>query len=583
MARQIGRRSSVGRSLEVALGVIAAVGLLVGGIEIAMFVHAAVGPVWLLALFPIMGIVYLAAGLAAWWRRPSNHIGPLMTLTAAGWFVAALANATVPILAALGTVVATVPLALIVWLLHAFPSGRLRSTVSRATVATGLLVATVLQAPLYLFDPTASPDGILALNDDPALLTAGVWIQRAAGLVVMLVTGAVLVDRIRRAPPSHRRVLTPLYAYGTAAVLAVPITGSLLPPLGLSVEVLVTAQIVVLTGVPIAFAVGMLRGGFARTGEVEELGAWLASATPGMGLVQALRRTLGDDSLQLVYWSPQHEGFVGSDGTPIEPPDGGRATVEVTLGGQRIGAIIYDAALIEDPELVRAAGQVAAIAIDHERLTADLRAHRVALESSRARIVEAGDRERRRIAQDLHDGLQVDLVLLAIEAQELANRPGLPAAAAAEAGQLRVGIDLAATELRELVHAVMPAGLVERGLTAAIEDLVDRMPIPTKLALVKMERPLPPPVESTAYFVVAEALANAVKHAGANALAVSLEHAPDRLLIGVTDDGVGGASSGDGAGLRGLADRVDALGGRLTVDSPPGHGTHLLAELPCES
>ncbi len=196
--------------------------------------------------------------------------------------------------------------------------------------------------------------------------------------------------------------------------------------------------------------------------------------------------------------------------------------------------------------------------------------------------MEAGDGERRRIAQNLHDGLQVELVLLALEAQEL-RQAGSAADLDLAARHLRNGIDDAATHLRELVHAVMPAGLIERGLTAAVEDLVDRMPLPTDLIVVGVEEPLPPTVASTAYFVVAEALANAVKHAGAGTLSVRLERTGSRLVIEVADDGSGGAAAGTGAGLRGLLDRVDVLGGELAIDSPHGHGTRLTAELPCGS
>jgi signal transduction histidine kinase len=380
-------------------------------------------------------------------------------------------------------------------------------------------------------------------------------------------------------------VLLPLYACGIVAVLAVPLLPTVVQPaLDLSIEATFLAQAVILAGVPLAFLLALLRGGFARTGEVEELGAWLGEAEAARGpLVHALRRTLGDDSLRLVYWSANHNEFVDVDGTPVPLHADRDAAVDVRLGSRRIGAIVYDATVIEDAELVRAAGRVAAIAVDHERLTADLRANQAALQESRARLVEAGDQERRSIARNLHDGLQVDLVLLALEAQELTHHDGLPSELVSEITRLRAGIDAAARELRELVHAVMPAGLVERGLTAAVEDLVDRMPIWTRLDLVDMDGPLPKSVESTAYFVVAEALANAVKHADASALSVLLEQASTRLVIDVADNGVGGASSGRGSGLRGLADRVDVLGGSLTIDSPPGHGTHLVAELPCES
>jgi signal transduction histidine kinase len=218
--------------------------------------------------------------------------------------------------------------------------------------------------------------------------------------------------------------------------------------------------------------------------------------------------------------------------------------------------------------------------VERERLTAELLASQEALQESRARLVEAADRERRRIAQDLHDGLQPTLVLLALDAQRLAFQPGTPAATAADATKLRERIDAAAGELRELVHAIMPAPLIELGLAAAARDLADRMPVPVDLDL-RLDGALPRPIATTAYFVLAEGLANALRHAMPTSVAVRLSSHAALLTVEVTDDGVGGAAPGSGLGLRGLIDRVEAVGGRLVVDSPAGHGTRITAQLPC--
>ena len=560
-------------------------GVVIAAVEIALF-WPLEGPVWLYSLFSLTGLVYLAAGLAAWWRRPSNHIGAIIVLSGGVWLAAALVNTDVTVLVAVGLILATVPLAVAVWLLHAFPSGRLRSNVSVATVVAAFVVTLGLRTPQYLFAPASSGD-VLSIADRPDLVTLGLYLQRIAGSAVMLVTAVVLFARLRQSAPQQRRVLAPLYAYGIVAVLVVPLGPLFIEPVfNLSSLVVTVGQLVLLAGVPVSFVLAMLRGGFARTGEVAELGAWLGgTASDRMPLVNALRRTLGDETLVVVYWAPERRRFVDALGQSISlpvPGDTGRGIVEITLGDRLIGALVYDRAMNEDPELVQSAGRVAAIAIDNERLTAELIANQAALRLSRARIVEAGDRERRRIAQNLHDGIQVELVLLAIGAQEL-RHAGSAADLDVAATQLRNGIDDAANHLRELVHAVMPAGLIERGLTAAVEDLVDRMPLPTNLVVVDVEEPLSPTVGSTAYFVVAEALANAVKHAGATMLSVRLERTESQLLIEVADDGVGGAASGAGTGLRGLLDRVDVLGGQLAIDSPLGHGTHLVAELPCGS
>lgn len=221
--------------------------------------------------------------------------------------------------------------------------------------------------------------------------------------------------------------------------------------------------------------------------------------------------------------------------------------------------------------------------MDHGRLTAELLASREQLMESRARLVEASDRERRRIAQNLHDGLQMKLVLVAMEAQQLGSRPGASEEVATAPTTLRSRIDGAAAELRQLVHDVMPAPLIERGLGAATQDLVDRLPLPTQLSLGGLNGSLPPAVTSAAYFVVAEALANAVKHARATTLAVHLTEGDGVLRVEVSDDGIGGVAPGGGLGLRSLADRVDVVGGSLCIDSPAGKGTHIQVELPCGS
>ncbi|HWI75225.1 MAG TPA: ATP-binding protein, partial [Baekduia sp.] len=212
---------------------------------------------------------------------------------------------------------------------------------------------------------------------------------------------------------------------------------------------------------------------------------------------------------------------------------------------------------------VREAGRVVALAVDRERLTASLRA-------SRARIAAAADDERRRIARDLHDGLQSRLVFLKIQA-----------AMGADPAALGAGIEGAIDDLRELVDGVMPALLTARGLPAAVADLADRLPSPIALRVDGLDARLSPAVESAAWFVVSEAIVNAVKHAGPDGLKIALERSDGHLRIEVRDRG-GGAVRLDGDGMRGMLDRVAALDGALTVDARPGAGTRVEAVIPCE-
>lgn len=579
-------RSPAARSLDGALIALAAAVVLVSVMQFAAYPGSPAGPAWVLALFTVTGLVYAAAGLVAWWRRPSNPLGMIMIGGALSWLAVAMANTGPTVLVAAGLVLAKLPLAVVVHVLLAFPSGRLLTTAARWTTAAGYVAAVVLQVPLYLYAPQASPGGVLAVTSSPALVSAGTWVQNSAGIAVMVVTALILGSRARHAAPAQRRVLLPLDLYGIAALLLTPLTPEVIRPLtGISPDVAAAMQVIVLCLVPVAFAAGMLLGGFARTSEIQELGAWLgADAASRPPLQRALGRALGDDSVRLAYWVPDRQAYADADGREVQLPGAGagRAAVDISLDGRPIGAISYDSTLIGDPGLVVTAGRVVAIAMDRQRLIAQLLASQQALRESRARLVDAADRERRRIARNLHDGLQTKLVLLALEAQQLAAQPEAGPQVSAAATALRKRIDSAAAELRELVHAVMPAPLIEGGLGAAAEDLADRMPVPTRLD-IGVNETLPDAVSATAYFVVAEGLANAVKHARASALNVRIARDDGTLLVEVRDNGVGGAAPGTGMGLRSLADRVDVLGGRLRVHSKAGEGTQLLAELPCVS
>jgi signal transduction histidine kinase len=574
------------RPVHAALLLLVSAVVLLGAVTLTLGMTGPAGMGWTSVLYALVAWVYAAAGALAWWRRPGNYLGAIMLLGCLSLLVAGLANTDVAELIAVGTIGATVILAVVVHLLHAFPSGRLRGAWSRATVWAGYLVCLVLQVPLYLFAPAPEPHHLLGLVDRPDIAEAGGWVQAVAGAAVMVATTVILALRLERTDPMRRRVLVPLYAYGIAVVLFIPVSAQILMPLlDLTSEAVTVLQLLAIGGIPIAFALGVLRGGYARTGQLDELGTWLGTAADHPGVREALARTLGDPSLRLLFWAPDEDGYVDAAGRRAELPaaDDGSDAVEIELDDRLVGAVVFDATLLDDRELVRAAGRVVALAVDRERLTAALLASEEALRRSRERIVRAGDLERRRIAQNLHDVLQTRLVLLALQAQQIAGDPSAPDRVAQCATALRASIDDAAAELRHFVHAVMPAALVERGLSVATEALVDRVPIPTKLQLGVPDRRMPMAVESTAYFVVAEALSNAVKHAGAHQLSVGLQWCDDRLVIDVQDDGVGGASIGDGLGLRGMADRVDVLGGRLRLDSPPGGGTHLVAELPCAS
>jgi signal transduction histidine kinase len=567
--------------LYVALAQLSLAALLIGAIELAF---AAQSGGWYRASIVVGAWVYVAAGALAWSRRPGNGLGCLLVIGGLVLLVNNLDVTQLSVLAAASQVFATASLTLVVHILLAFPAGRLSSTASRVIVLAGYVVCFVLQAPLYLFSAAPAPYDLLIIDDRPDVVEVTEWVQAASGALVMMATIVVLADRLRRADLGRRRSLAPLYGYGILAVLIIPLAPNVIgPALGLSSTTVFAIQLVDLVLVPVAFTLSLLRGGFARTGEVQELAAWLSSPDAGrIPLTAAMQRALGDDSLRLLFWTSELGSYVDEDGQRIDDAGStGREVVEITVGGERIGAIDYEPTLNAEPDLVRSAGRVVAVALDRERVSAELRASQRDLRRSRIRIVEAGDAERRRIARDLHDGLQVRLVLLAMEAQQIADDDASPSRTRKAARDLRVRIDAAAAEARGLVHAVLPPSLIQGGLGAATEDFVDRLTVPTTLDMNLGDGPLPAIVESTAYFVIAEALGNALKHAYPRALTVALSRTAGVLCVEVTDDGIGSARLGAGSGLRGLQDRVETVGGQLNLISLPGVGTRVVAELPC--
>lgn len=527
-----------------------------------MILHRGGEFAWLSAWFPVLGLVYVTTGLAAWARRPGSRLGLLLVVAGGFALLAEVAAVDAPVPVAVAMIVGTVILAVIVQLLLSFPTGRLRTTRERIVVLAGYVVCLPLQAPRYLF----AADSPLAVANRPDLDAAGLQVQRAAGAIVVLATAALLFERMRRARPEQRRVLVPLSVYGIFALLVVPVSSALEHSVfdGDPVQRAVL-QLVSLGLVPIVFVVAASRGGFDRTSDLAELGVWLGSdEAERPELRAALATTLGDPSVEVLFRVPGEEALVDDRGIPVAVAGAnGRGTVDVELGGRAVGAIAYDAMLVDRPEEILEAGRIVALALDRQRLTVELRA-------SRARIAATADGERRRIARDLHDGLQARLVLLAVQAAGRGDR-----------ATLRAGIQSAIEELRELVNGVMPAQLTERGLAAAIEDLRDRLPLPIELHVAGLEQRLRLDVESAAYFVLSEAISNALKHAGPAALTVSLERVHDQLVLAVADDGAGGARAG--GGIRGMVDRVEALGGELHVDSAPGSGTRVRAVIPCAS
>lgn len=530
--------------------------------------------------YPLAVLTYLCVGIGAWHGRPNSRIGPIVLASGLAIFLAALGYSELPMFQALSAVAASLPLATTIHLLLAFPTGVLKRRSYRITVFIAYFISTALQAPAYLF----SGEGVLSIGAAPNLVAAVSAAQWAIGGAVFIATAALLIIRLLNATNAERRVILPLYLYGLFAAASLMAAPRLLPKYaGLSMADVGVFQLIVLTLLPLAFGLAITRGGIARTAEIEALGDWLNEASEETHhLTQTLRSVIGDPSIEIWFRSPQSGDYIRASGEKVSVHHAGpgRGVHTVHVRDQPVGAIVYDEALTDDVATIHAAGRAIAASVERERLTALLRASQSDLQRSREHLLDISDQERRRIAQDLHDGLQGELVLLALSAGQLAHASKADPDVAARANSLRIDIDRSASNLRNLVHQVMPAPLLQRGLTDAIGDLTDRMPIPTRLRLDNIPGVLSPIQERTAYFVVSEALTNVVKHSNARTAEVALEHRQEQIVITVQDDGSGGANPGQGFGLVGVRERLDVLGGALTIESPSTGGTRLTAEVP---
>jgi signal transduction histidine kinase len=544
-----------------------------------------------------VGAAFLLAGLVAWSRRRRNPLGPLMI--AAGFALLArqfrysgdaLAFTVFFALGDLGY-------ALVAHTALAYPSGHVRDRWERrflrVTYAAVLVfpIATLLfydaSRPLRGFGPLPRESLLLVYADGRAaeLLQKTFVVVAFGGLASIFVL--LVVRKLLTATPRARRVLAPLLLAAVVAALRAVIECAVTfrtPPPSFVVHNLFWWQIGALAALPAALLAGLLRSRLARA-SIGDLIVRL-ERSPTHAIRDELARAFDDPSLEVAFWLPERGEFVDARGQPISMPaadDGERAVTTLDHDGVPLAALVHDATLRDEPKLVEAAGAAARLALENARLHAEVHSQLAKVKESRSRLVEAADDERRRIERDLHDGAQQRLVALALELRTAQQDLGYADDQAFER-LLESAVDelqTAVAELRELARGIHPAVLTESGLVTALDSLALRSPVPVSVASEVDDRP-PPSVEATAYFVACKALANVVKHSRAAHATIRCRRTDHALVIEVTDDGVGGARL-DGSGLRGLADRVEAHGGRLHVVSPCGGGTHIVGEIPCAS
>ena len=488
-------------------------------------------------------------------------------------------NAALPF--SIGTTFDLLPIAMFLHVFLAFPTGYLRSPLERVLVAAAYLVAVGLQLVGLLLGGFG-PDNVFVVVSAPEAAAQLFEIQLLALAAVCLAGLVALVARRRFGTPIRRRsaqLLVDLFAVVLIMCAALLITGLYLPG---DAFIWIQRSTFFLIGLaPLAFLVALLDARLARS-SVGDLLVELQVDPAPIDLREPLARALEDPALEVAYWLPQYRSWADSDGRRLALPlEGeGRATTLIERDGEHVAALIHDPSLTDERELLDAVSAAAGIALENGRLHAELKARLEELEGSRGRVIEASQKERQRLERNLHDGAQQRLIALSLELKLLGDRLGSDPEALASVEQARGEIAVSLEELRDVARGLHPAVLSGHGLAVALESLVATSAVPVRLSVVLTER-LDEPLEIAAYYVVSESLANIGKHAEAESASVDVARVDGELVVEVVDDGIGGADTEGGTGLRGLADRVEAVGGRMRVWTPRNGGTRVRAEMPC--
>ena len=566
-------------------------GLLAGavaasGYKVAVTLVPAVPPpaAWTVATSAVTA-AFLAAGIAASRRWPGTRLGLLFSLCGYTFLLPEAIYLPGAFAFTLGIVTMYTYNAALAHLGLAWPTGRLRSRFDRALVIalycwnTGSAVVGNFFWNPKLTGCQDCPANLVLIHGSNAVLRVyNEWVP-VPSLTLSLLVLIQLIRHWRAARGWSRRAMTPVL-WVAVPLIALSTTQNLAANLGLTVPALDVIGSVLLLAGPAVFVISTLSAKTAR-GAVGAAIISLGPGAPPSRLRDTLAAALGDSTLQLAFQEQGDAGFADTNGAAVNPAAPGPDRVVTPLPGPDNAILILDAALEHEPALIRLTAAAAGLALEHSRLQAEVAAQLEQVQASRARIVEVADAERRRLERDLHDGAQQRLVTLSLALAMARDRaatadPALAALIESAAKEAKEAL----VELRELARGIHPAVLTETGLRGAVQALVERLPVTTEVIAMPSGR-FPAPAEAAAYFVIAEALTNVVKHARATCAQVAVSEAAGRLTVEVTDDGCGAARLADGTGLRGLADRVAAAGGVLRVEGRSGRGTRLMAEIPC--
>jgi signal transduction histidine kinase len=523
---------------------------------------------------------YILCGLVAWWQRPESRFGPLMVAAGFAPFLSTLSVASAEVPRTIGQVLILLPPVLFLHVFLAYPSGRLEGRLERWLVAAAYVAAVGLSLVRMLVGGVGAHNMLEAVSQPGAAES----VRQAQVVVVsaLLLTGTGILIRRRRSAGRPLRRTRGLLVGSYALALLLIALGVVASNFGVGVaEEIRVVTFGMIAVSPAVLLLGLLRARLARS-TVGDLLVELDEDPGPADLRDALARALRDPSLTLAYWLPQFRSWADLEGRVVTLPADGdaRATTLIERGGVRVAALLHDRALDQEPKLLDAVTAAAGIALENGRLQVELRARLAELTGSRARIVDAGQRERQRLERNLHDGAQQRLIALSLELSLLGEQMETDRDARLRLDHARREIATTLDELRDVARGIHPAVVTGHGLEIALEQLAARAPVPVRLEVALGGR-LPERLEVAAFYLVSESLANIGKHASASSATVDVDLVDGVVVVEVVDDGIGGADTERGSGLRGLADRVEALEGRLRVWSPSGGGTRLRAEIPC--
>jgi signal transduction histidine kinase len=555
------------------------------------------------ALGAVVQVVCIALpvglGLFRLSRQRDDRFALLLIGAGLFWSIVTLAQSTDPALYSIGRTAGWVVEVAIVYLLLAFPGGRLTSRAERRVFGGAVLLTALLYVPTAFLSefPTPNPWSSCGTDCPQNALALGHGaesfihdyvrpLREVLTVILFAAVALVIAQKARRGPRLMHQLLAPVAVVAILRVLTVAGYDALrgAGADGAAADVLGVIFELSLAFVTLAFAAGLLNRRMFVADALESLTRRLRPHASASDLRNALAEALEDPSLQVVYRLQADGGsWVDETGWPAKPPERGDGSdvTEVRDGDRLIAAIVHDASLSQDRALVQAAASYGLAALENERLVGRLNSSLEELSQSRARIVAVGDRERRRIERDLHDGAQQRLVALRVRLELVAEQVAAESPAVASAiRDLEGQVDETIDDVRAFARGIYPALLAERGISEALRAAGRNATVPTIVDAAGLRR-FPPEIEATVYFACMEALQNAAKHAHASGVTIAVSQNP-HLRFEVSDDGDGfdPAIVAEGHGITGLNDRLDAVGGKLTVKSAPGEGTRISGVIP---